>query len=251
MLYPEIIHQGASGSTTGSDAIHRVLIDCELCQEEGAFRGGPVTGSLPATHFPVDIFNALTITHVSVNADQIVRILNPLADGFSGVSPYRERSPGPKNEVPDQGAYPSRGSSDTCNYRLPRIFRWQPDLPRSIRNLARFGMPKLGCALRSVSSRSCLPARFPSTPMRKVHRLSVTWSTLRVWPFSLLVMEWLQWSNRQRLRALLSGERYNGSEKFLGSERCIQSCRREAIVRMRSKSRDAQMRGALPVLARR
>lgn len=87
MLYPEIIHHGATAGVTGSchqlqmDAVTSLLIDCGLFQGEEN-KDGKVNASSMAVDFSVETIKALIITHV--HADHVGRIPNLLAAGFKG-----------------------------------------------------------------------------------------------------------------------------------------------------------------------
>jgi metallo-beta-lactamase family protein len=88
MLYPEIIHHGATQGVTGSchqlciDAEHSFLIDCGLFQGSDVSNGKEAAAAQSAVLFSLKTIKALIVTHV--HADHIGRIPELLAAGFSG-----------------------------------------------------------------------------------------------------------------------------------------------------------------------
>ncbi|WP_297846052.1 MBL fold metallo-hydrolase RNA specificity domain-containing protein [Pseudomonas sp.] len=88
MLYPEIIHHGATQGVTGSchqlciDAEHSFLIDCGLFQGSDVSNGKEAAAAQSAVLFSLKTIKALIVTHV--HADHIGRIPQLLAAGFSG-----------------------------------------------------------------------------------------------------------------------------------------------------------------------
>lgn len=88
MLYPEIIHHGATQGVTGSchqlciDAEHSFLIDCGLFQGSDVSNGKEAAAAQAAVQFSLKTIKALIVTHV--HADHIGRIPQLLAAGFTG-----------------------------------------------------------------------------------------------------------------------------------------------------------------------
>lgn len=88
MLFPEIIHHGATQGVTGSchqlcvDAEHSFLIDCGLFQGSDVGNGKEAAAAQSAVLFSLKTIKALIVTHV--HADHIGRIPQLLAAGFSG-----------------------------------------------------------------------------------------------------------------------------------------------------------------------
>ncbi|MEB0120476.1 MBL fold metallo-hydrolase [Pseudomonas sp. CCI1.2] len=88
MLFPEIIHHGATQGVTGSchqlfaDADHSFLVDCGLFQGSDVSSGNEAAAAQSAVLFSLNTIKALIVTHV--HADHIGRIPQLLAAGFSG-----------------------------------------------------------------------------------------------------------------------------------------------------------------------